>query len=185
MIRTGVTALFEKGSGLDYTDHELDVLLGTCQHGYIGVTNILVIIFISPASGFDSGRDVAAADAGPSAPPVTGTTISEVSKPEEEEDEETTVKAFWQERGEIDLEEVDMHQLDGVTYTKGGEAVKQDGKRRRQAEVNLEDLIFTKRVRRERVVKVDGKGTGYGGSVPVLAEQLIEDEATPEAVSNG
>jgi len=189
LIRTGVTALFEKGSGLDYTDHELDVLLGEyqtsgvkmkrCCHQRIKSVNLLVWYHV--------GREVQAPDSCPPGPPITGSSVSEslkVDEEEEKEDEETAVRAFWQERGEIDLEEVDMHQLDGVTYTKGGNAVKPEGngKRRRGTEVNLDDLIFTKRQRRERVIKVDGKGTGYGGSVPVLAEQLHEDEEASRVV---
>lgn len=74
-----------------------------------------------------------------------------------------------------------MHQLDGVTYTKGGEAPAIKGRRRRAEEVSLDALVEGKRQRKERVVMVDGKGTGYGGAVPVLAEHTAPEE--PEHVS--
>ena len=35
------------------------------------------------------------------------------------------------------------------------------------------DVDVGKRVSKQRVVMVDGKGTGYGGAVPVLAETMV------------
>ena len=35
------------------------------------------------------------------------------------------------------------------------------------------DVDVGKRVSKQRVVMVDGRGTGYGGAVPVLAETMV------------
>ena len=35
-----------------------------------------------------------------------------------------------------------------------------------------------KRVGKQRVVMVDGRGTGYGGAVPVLAETMVTPTTT-------
>ena len=39
----------------------------------------------------------------------------------------------------------------------------------------------TKRVRKERIVMVDGKGSGYGGSIPMLAETMDKPFSAEEA----
>jgi hypothetical protein len=43
----------------------------------------------------------------------------------------------------------------------------------------VDGILDYKRVRKERVVMVDGRGTGYGGAVPMLAE-MLEREVEPK-----
>jgi superfamily II DNA or RNA helicase len=85
------------------------------------------------------------------------------------------------------LKEVDLRQLGGTVYedSRG----KNDTRKRRKGtaeEINSEkeaaalDLLnqpSAKRMRKERIVMLSGKGTGYGGMVPVLAN-TIEVSAT-------
>ena len=70
------------------------------------------------------------------------------------------------------LEEVDLRQLGNVIYKK-----KKVAKTR---EVTLDDLADSKRVRKMRIVMVDGKGTGYGGAVPILSDNMMQDNAVVE-----
>jgi SWI/SNF-related matrix-associated actin-dependent regulator of chromatin subfamily A member 5 len=70
------------------------------------------------------------------------------------------------------LEEVDLRQLGNVIYKKKKVA--------KSREVTLDDLSDTKRVRKMRIVMVDGKGTGYGGAVPVLSDNMMQESAVVE-----
>lgn len=69
------------------------------------------------------------------------------------------------------LEEVDLRQLGKFVYNKK--------KAKKDNEVTLAFDFLEKRKRIERIKMVDGKGTGYGATVPVLASNLEEtnDEA--------
>lgn len=42
--------------------------------------------------------------------------------------------------------------------------------------MELSDMVSGTRKRKQRTVMVDGKGTGYGGAVPVLAQDLADQE---------
>ena len=80
------------------------------------------------------------------------------------------------------LKEVDLRQLGSVFYDK----------RKRKSTGNadidiiicandLNSMVEGKRIRKERIVMVDGKGSGYGNSVPILSEN-IEKESGSGAV---
>ena len=73
------------------------------------------------------------------------------------------------------LEEVDLRQLGDKIYTK--KKVKTDTKSLSfiLGEINQ---VTDKRVSKKRITMVNGKGSGYGGAVPVLNE-TIEKEAAP------
>mmetsp|Transcript_3589 Transcript_3589/g.8168 ORF Transcript_3589/g.8168 Transcript_3589/m.8168 type:complete len:1295 (-) Transcript_3589:416-4300(-) len=75
------------------------------------------------------------------------------------------------------LQEVDLRQL-GTTHF---ELKKKKKKARAVSEEvgTVDGVLDYKRVRKERVVMVDGKGTGYGGAVPMLAE-MMEKEVEPK-----
>jgi hypothetical protein len=80
------------------------------------------------------------------------------------------------------LKEVDLRQLGSTIYDKKKRKStnRSDVNTDADAEGNIPGILDSKRVRKERVVMMDGRGTGYGGAVPVLAE-TIEKEAPPDA----
>jgi coenzyme F420-reducing hydrogenase delta subunit len=76
------------------------------------------------------------------------------------------------------LKEIDLRQLGDIVYQKR--------KSTHKTSYLNEDLIIhedTKRERKERIVMVSGKGTGYGGAVPILQENLYDD--IPAGSNNG
>jgi SWI/SNF-related matrix-associated actin-dependent regulator of chromatin subfamily A member 5 len=73
------------------------------------------------------------------------------------------------------LQEVDLRQLGDVVFTKKVKKVSSSTLN----ESNIMDFD-AKRARKERIVMVDGKGTGYGGAVPMLADQ-VSTSAEPVA----
>ena len=84
------------------------------------------------------------------------------------------------------LKEVDLRQLGNTIYDK--KKRKSTGKTEGVAMEldnagNIPGVLDSKRVRKERVVMMDGRGTGYGGSVPVLAETI--EKETPVETGDG
>ena len=75
------------------------------------------------------------------------------------------------------LKEVDLRQLGDTLYA----AKKAKSKAEIDASETSLDLQTGKRVRKERIVMVDGKGSGYGGMVPVFADSI---EADPSCTSD-
>jgi hypothetical protein len=73
------------------------------------------------------------------------------------------------------LKEVDLRQLGNTMYTRKKPRDKDE------AGQNMDLILNDKRARKERVVMIDGRGTGYGGDVPVLADSVIE--AAPVTIS--
>jgi hypothetical protein len=74
------------------------------------------------------------------------------------------------------LQEVDLRQLGNVIYAK------KKPEKKGSNDLDFNTLLDTKRTRKERIVMVDGKGTGYGGSVPVLMENNpVETEKSGDA----
>jgi hypothetical protein len=83
------------------------------------------------------------------------------------------------------LKEVDLRQLGSTFYDKKKRKATTKAEMAAAAfAVNIDGVLDGKRVRKERVVMVDGRGTGYGGAVPVLAENL-EREALDNAAAAG
>lgn len=77
------------------------------------------------------------------------------------------------------LKEVDLRQLGSVFYDK----------RKRKSTGNadidiiicandLNSMVEGKRIRKERIVMVDGKGSGYGNSVPILSENIEKESGS-------
>lgn len=80
----------------------------------------------------------------------------------------SVVESNEEEDNVIQMENVGLRELDGVTYEKEKE---------KTGDTKLEDLIIDEpRQRKKRIVMVDGKGTGYGGQVPMLAEELSRED---------
>lgn len=93
------------------------------------------------------------------------------TKPDVKDDPDAFEKAqaSIRERNEK-LQEVDLRQLGNVVFTK-----KKPDKKKSLADEQkqiLESVTPGKRQRKERIVMMDGKGTGYGGAVPVLADSI-------------
>lgn len=77
--------------------------------------------------------------------------------------------------GEQQLEEVDLRQLGNLLYTKkksGDTITDLDGEIKSKKTPFDEFEFMGKRKRIERITMFDGKGTGYGGSVPVLNDNV-------------
>jgi hypothetical protein len=89
-----------------------------------------------------------------------------------EADEEKTHQ-LWQAKDEMSLQDVDVRMFDGVTYNKTDDWTKAKGPDK--GGVDLNDLVSGTRKRKQRTVMVDGKGTGYGASVPVLASEMLQE----------
>lgn len=92
-----------------------------------------------------------------------------------EADEEKTHQ-LWQAKDEMSLQDVDVRMFDGVTYNKTDDWTKAKGPDK--GGVDLNDLVSGTRKRKQRTVMVDGKGTGYGASVPVLASEMLQEVST-------
>lgn len=81
------------------------------------------------------------------------------------------------------LKEVDLRQLGNIFYEKKKRKASGNSN---SAPLGLSDIdqmidansMTEKRIRKSRVIMVDGKGTGYGGAVPVLAESIEKSEET-------
>lgn len=87
-----------------------------------------------------------------------------------DEDAFEKAQAVLKDRMEM-LQEVDLRQLGNVIYTKK--------KPDRKALFDNFEPLTEKRQRKERIVMMDGKGTGYGGAVPVLSDNI--ETAAPVA----
>jgi hypothetical protein len=81
----------------------------------------------------------------------------------------TTVKS------RLDMKEIDLRQLGDLQYHKKAAPSRKALKEDEDLSMMLGD--DEKRVRKSRIVMVSGKGTGYGGAVPVLGELLVEPKA--------
>ena len=70
------------------------------------------------------------------------------------------------------LAEVDLRSFQNVSYEK-----KKKASARTWSSIHSsEEIVDTKRNRKERVVMVDGRGSGYGGEIPVLSAFLVDNE---------
>ena len=81
------------------------------------------------------------------------------------------------------LKEVDLRQLGNIFYEKKKRKVSGNSNSVTTGLKDIDQIVDTnlmseKRIRKNRVIMVDGKGTGYGGAVPVLAESIEKTEET-------
>lgn len=144
LIRFGANAVFEGENASQHhiTDEELDRLLERKGRD-------LEVISV-PLTGSVSAANAAA----------------EAQAAKEEADAFEAAQASLKERVSS-LKEVDLRQLGDVVYNKK----KTSG---RTSTINTSLIIEddTKRERKERIVMVDGRGTGYGGAVPILSDNM-------------
>jgi SWI/SNF-related matrix-associated actin-dependent regulator of chromatin subfamily A member 5 len=82
------------------------------------------------------------------------------------------------------FDEVDLRQLGDVKYDKKKPSFKKKSNGRMEPTVDdLDEGAIVeegeKRNRKQRIVMVSGKGTGYGGAVPILAETMDDDKEGP------
>jgi hypothetical protein len=83
--------------------------------------------------------------------------------------------------------EVNLRELEGVMYTKANDS---HSRIRKSEGLELDDTVLfaanpTKRIRKERIVMVDGTGSGYGGMVPILADTMdVQISETQDIVPN-
>lgn len=108
------------------------------------------------------------------APPSTSSTVELTAA--QQEDSFEKAQQILRDRMER-LQEVDLRQLGSVVYTK-----KKVGRKASFLQSDSTALVGQKRQRKERIIKVDGRGTGYGGAVPILAENFSKPES---AAPNG
>jgi SWI/SNF-related matrix-associated actin-dependent regulator of chromatin subfamily A member 5 len=94
----------------------------------------------------------------------------EENKTENPEDAFEKAQAVLKDRMEM-LKEVDLHQLGNIVYEK------QKTKDKNKLGFDAPEVLNEKRQRKERIVMVDGKGTGYGGSVPILSDNIEKEES--------
>jgi hypothetical protein len=192
LIRFGANAVFEAEQE-DYTDDDLEVLLGKKTAA------------TAPAATSSTTTD-ATGDTGDRLSSATvGTTVG-TDATSSEADAGVALSQRGTQRG---LVEVDLRQLEGISYHKRGTAdsssssgtaaaaagsssgTNGDGAASSSSgskssasavEAALRQLeahtVLGKRDRKQRVVMVDGKGTGLRGSIAVLADNMSDDEST-------
>lgn len=83
------------------------------------------------------------------------------------------------------LKEVDLRQLGGDVFPSKLAQEKASKKKKKRLLDSSEECLPAKRVRKERITMVDGKGTGYGGAVPVLSASIEDESADAAAKDEG
>jgi hypothetical protein len=188
LIRFGSNAVFEAEQE-DYTDDDLEVLLGKKTAATSSST--ATSSTSTDATAGAAGAAIASADTDTSAEADAGVALSQRGT----------------QRG---LVEVDLRQLEGISYHKRGTAdssssgsgtaaagssgTSGDGgsssgskSSASAVEAALRQLeahtVLGKRDRKQRVVMVDGKGTGLRGSIAVLADNMSDDDSTAAAAA--
>jgi hypothetical protein len=154
LIRFGANAVFESVSqGVQVSDAELHTMLELDGRDKVPVSSTASSSSMSASSS--SSESASAVEGQPGSDSQGETTFADNSFVERLEK----------------LQEVDLRQLGNTVFAKKTKKVK-------VASVDESNIIQTndfepaKRNRKERIVMVDGKGTGYGGAVPMLAEHM-------------
>lgn len=170
LIRFGANAVFEGsvdnnqndgGSGNQISDEELDTLLEMQGRDIPRAPKA-----IEAGSSYVGSATAASSSSSVAAPVVNAV---------DDLDDLAKAQQALRDRMQM-LKEVDLRQLGSTIYDKKkrkstakGEAADLD------SSAIIPGILDTKRIRKERVVMVDGKGTGYGGAVPVLAETMEKE----------
>jgi hypothetical protein len=193
LIRFGANAVFEAEQE-DYTDDDLEVLLG--KKAATATATTATSGGTSTDTGSITGDGLSSA--------TVGTTVS-IDATSSEADAGVALSQRGTQRG---LVEVDLRQLEGISYHKRGTvdssnsgsgtaaaaggsssgpngdgASSSSGSKSSTSAVEaaLRQLeahtVLGKRDRKQRVVMVDGKGTGLRGSIAVLADNMSDDES--------
>jgi hypothetical protein len=192
LIRFGANAVFEAEQE-DYTDDDLEVLLGKKTATATATTAT------SSGTSTDTGS-------------ITGDGLSSATVGSTDGTDATSAEgdagvALSQRGTQRGLVEVDLRQLEGISYHKRGTvdssssgntaaaagssssgangdgASSSSGSKSSASAVEaaLRQLeahtVLGKRDRKQRVVMVDGKGTGLRGSIAVLADNMSDDES--------
>ena len=181
LIRFGANAVFESAGNTQISDADLDKLLERQGRDKPSVPAETVATLPVPLSSSCSSEKSSASASAAAAAMSTGLAMDDLE----------AVQAALRDRMEL-LTEVDLRQLGDTLYTKRKTRPKSEGIDVKNIvgrgdeegfEADIEDISNSnKRIRKERVVMVDGKGTGYGGSVPVLVDSL-DRPAPPPVIS--
>jgi hypothetical protein len=184
LIRFGANAVFESAGNTQISDCDLDKLLERQGRDKPSLsTETEIYGQVSIASSSSSSAEKASANALAAAKAMAeGLAMDDLD----------AVQAALRDRMEL-LTEVDLRQLGDTLYTRRKSKPKNEG-------VDVKNIVgmrgdeegddadvaedFTansngKRVRKERITMVDGKGTGYGGAVPMLTESMDRPAAAP------
>jgi hypothetical protein len=184
LIRFGANAVFESAGNTQISDCDLDKLLERQGRDKPSISSEKDEVqptasTSSSSSTAPSSSEKASASASAAAAAMsTGLAMDDLE----------AVQAALRDRMEL-LTEVDLRQLGNTLYTRRKNRPKSEGIDVKNIvgmddgeNLDLEEFNGGKRIRKERVVMVDGKGTGYGGAVPVLVDS-IELPAGPAPIS--
>ena len=172
LIRFGANAVFESAGNTQISDADLDKLLerqGRDKPFFAPTSqDVCTAYSSSSSSAVPSSSDKSSASASAAAAAMsTGLAMDDLE----------AVQAALRDRMEL-LTEVDLRQLGNTLYTRRKSRPKSEGidvkniVGAEDCDEADEDPVNNKRIRKERVVMIDGKGTGYGGAVPVLLDSM-------------
>ena len=181
LIRFGANAVFESAGNTQISDVDLDKLLERQGRDKPSISVEIVATLPAPLSSSCFSEKSSASASAAAAAMSTGLAMDDLE----------AVQAALRDRMEL-LTEVDLRQLGNTLYTKRKTRPKSEGidvknivgrGEEEGLEADIEDFSNSnKRIRKERVVMVDGKGTGYGGAVPVLVDSM-DRPAPPPVIS--
>ena len=178
LIRFGANAVFESAGNTQISDSDLDKLLERQGRDKPSISEVTVVAVSVTSSSSSSSEKSSASATAAAAAMSTGLAMDDLE----------AVQAALRDRMEL-LTEVDLRQLGDTLYTRRKSRPKSEGIDVKNIvgrgendgeDVDLEEVASSnKRIRKERVVMVDGKGTGYGGAVPVLVDSMDRPAAPP------
>ena len=187
LIRFGANAVFESAGNTQISDCDLDKLLERQGRDKPSITVESKSHITSSLSSSSSSQCSASLSADEKASASASAAAAAMSAGLAMDDLEA-VQAALRDRMEL-LTEVDLRQLGNTLYTKRKSKPKSEGIDIKNIvgmedgdSAEIEDSTNNKRIRKERVVMIDGKGTGYGGAVPVLVDS-IDVPAGPAPIS--
>lgn len=186
LIRFGANAVFESAGNTQISDCDLDKLLERQGRDKPSITveNKNLTASSSSSSSSSTSAPLSADEKASASASAAAAAMSAGLAMDDLE----AVQAALRDRMEL-LTEVDLRQLGNTLYTKRKSKPKSEGIDVKNIVgmedgdcAEIEESAGNKRIRKERVVMIDGKGTGYGGAVPVLVDS-IDVPAGPAPIS--